>query len=76
MIYEVESLYISLAIIGKYSNKSGNVRQFWYHLVGISEYIIRGEKRQRGKRVRHYSEETFGSADKLWPIISGFIIAF
>lgn len=31
-----------LAIIRKYSNKSGNVRQFCYHLVGISEYMRGG----------------------------------
>lgn len=36
-----------LPIIRKYSNKSGNVRQFCYHLVGISEYIIRGEERKK-----------------------------
>lgn len=46
MIYGTESLCIFLAIIRKYSNKSGNVRQFCYHLVGISEYIICSEERR------------------------------
>ena len=50
MIYGTESLYISLAIIRKYSNKSGNVRQFCYHLVGISEYIISWEERRGEER--------------------------
>lgn len=53
MIYGTESLYISLAIIGKYSNKSGNVRQFCYHLVGISEYIICLEERRGKERRKH-----------------------
>lgn len=57
MIYGTESLYISVAIIGKYSNKSGGVRQFCYHLVGISEYEGRIEGRKVRRRVeRRWAE--------------------
>lgn len=45
VIYGMELLFFFfffsfLLIIGKYSHKSGHVRQFCYCLVGISEYII------------------------------------
>lgn len=50
MIYGTESLHISSAIIRKYSNKSEIVRQFCYHLVGISEYIIGGEAKRKERR--------------------------
>lgn len=51
------------AIIRKYSNKSGNVRQFYYHLVGISEYIISGEEGGGGGHFRHFQEEV---RSELW----------
>lgn len=48
VIYGMELLFFPflffsfLLIIGKYSHKSGHVRQFCYRLVGIFEYIICG----------------------------------